>query len=515
MRRIGVIVVHGIGEQRRFELLETIAGNLYRALRRDRPRRGAYIELRRGAGAERGGTVDSEWRIAPAVVGWQTPSGTAVEAVFREVYWADLDLPQSWRGTFKLWGWALGVSGLRFYTDAGVGPAARHGMCEPEFPPKGWQRVKVRAQLFFASFVFFYIILSVFLLNWLCFRQFPLFDRFRRLVNNYLGDVKLYQDWFLRDDDRLEVIGRKSRVAVRARMIRTLVETAAQAQSREPTERLDAYYIVAHSLGTVAAFNGLMETELALPNYLSREEWAALPPRLKRRARAPAPPRQMPTRPPWLAPHDAIDRARLFERLEGFLTLGSPLDKFAALWPCIVRINGRGLHARRLLPWINVTDVQDVVGSSIDLLGSCPPAKGIGGLVKTEVRWADQPTLASAHTSYWKARQRASQPERLIERLLPWLEGGAFAAPENRMPVWLARAIYWFSLIFVPALILLGFVTLAWWTTTSLLPFSPIPYSSFLATAGLWALAAGAAVVAAFSLGRAIWERAKLGWEVS
>lgn len=513
MRRVGVIVVHGVGEQRRFELLEAIASNLYRALRHDRTRSGAYIDLRRSGAAERGGNVDSAWRLPPAVVGWRAPDGTQMEVVLREVYWADLDLPDSWGGSFKLWGWALGIAGVRFYTDAGVGPARDHEMCEPAFPLKGWQRIKVRAQLFLAALVFFYLIISVFLLNWVFVRRLPLSNRFRRVVNSYLGDVKLYQDWQLRRDERLEVICRKSRVAIRARMIRTLLETAAQTLSRDRAERLDSYYVVSHSLGTVAAFNGLMETELALPNYLSREEWQALPRRLKRRAHLPAPPGQMPERPPWLTPRDAIDRTRLFERLEGFVTLGSPLDKFATLWPCIVRVNAQGLRARGRVPWINVTDVQDIVGAPIDLLRACPPASGIGGLDKTEVNWADQWTLASAHTSYWKARRRISHPVRLIERLVPWLEGGAFTPPPNRMPVWLARLIYWFSLIALPALILFGFVTLAWAIANDPLPFS-VSFSDFLAGATRWAVLGGVAIVTVFSVARAIWERVKLGWEV-
>ena len=68
MRRIAVLVVHGIGEQTRFEFLETIASNLYRAVRRNRQRRTkAYIELRRGDQAMRGAAAES-WRVAPAVV---------------------------------------------------------------------------------------------------------------------------------------------------------------------------------------------------------------------------------------------------------------------------------------------------------------------------------------------------------------------------------------------------------------------------------------------------------------
>jgi hypothetical protein len=513
MRRIAVLVVHGIGEQKRFEFLETIASNLYRALRRDPRRRAkAYIELCRADQITRGADAAENWRTAPpAIVGWQVPAGEGIEVQFREVYWADLDLPASWRGTFKLLGWALGISGLRFFTDPAVGPAAEHGMCEPSYARKGWARLWVRTRLFLVSLLFFYIVISVFLLDWLLLRRVSLFNDFRKLVHNYLGDVKLYQDWFVRNEDRLETVGKKSRVTIRGRMIRALVATAAQVYKDRQSEKLDGYYILSHSLGTVVAFNGLMETALALPNYLSREEWTALPTKLKQRSPTSAPKMQMPARPPWLKARDAIHRGRLLDGLQGFVTIGSPLDKFAALWPCIVRINGQALGARRRVPWINVTDLQDIVGSSIDLFDPCPPAQGIGGLEKTEVGWADQLTLASAHTSYWTAKRRAQRPDRLIEKLLSWFEGNAFERPQDRIPPALAKLIYWASLIVLPALILLGFVSLLWWLRVEYLPFPYIGYMSFLGQASYWALIAGFAVVTTTSLGRWLWERLKLG----
>jgi hypothetical protein len=511
MRRIAVLVVHGIGEQTRFEFLETVASNLYRAVRRNPQRRAkAYIELRRGDQAMRGAAAES-WRTAPAVVGWQAPAGEHIEVQFREVYWADLDLPVSWRGSFKLLCWALGVSGLRFYTDARVGPAAQHGMCEPDYPQSGSARLWTRTRLFCISWLFFYIVISVFLLDWLLLRRVPLFNNFRKLVHNYLGDVKLYQDWFRRDDDTLEAVGQKSRVAIRGRMIRALVATAAQMYATRKTEKLDGYYIIAHSLGTVVAFNGLMETGLALPNYLSREEWAGLPTKLKQRTSKTAPKVQMPTRRPWLMPRDAIHRGRLFDGLQGFVTLGSPRDKGAARWPCIVRTNAQGMSRKELIPWINVADLQDIVGSSIDLFKRCPPANGISGLRKTEVGWADRWTLASAHTTYWKAKKRAHQPDRLVERLVPWLEGGAFERPADRMWPWLATAIYWVSLVILPAAILLGFVSLAWLVRVQYLPFPKIAYWSFVGDAAYWALVGGFVAAAGFSLGRWAWERIKLG----
>jgi hypothetical protein len=359
--------------------------------------------------------------------------------------------------------------------------------------------------------LFFYIVISVFLLDWLLLRRVSLFNDFRKLVHNYLGDVKLYQDWFVRNDDRLETVGKKSRVAIRERMIGALVATAAQVYDAKKAEKLDGYYILSHSLGTVVAFNGLMETALALPNYLGRQEWTALPARLKQRAPEAAPKTQMPLRPPWLKANDAIHRGRLFDGLQGFVTIGSPLDKFAALWPCIVRINGQAPAARRRVPWINVTDLQDIVGSSIDLFDPCPPAPGIGGLEKTEVSWADQWTLASAHTSYWTAKRRSQRPDRLIDKLLSWFEGNAFERPPDRISPALAKLIYWVSLIVLPAVILLGFVSLLWWIRVEYLPFPNIAYMSFLGEASYWALIAGFAVVTAVSLGRWLWERLKLG----
>jgi hypothetical protein len=166
--------------------------------------------------------------------------------------------------------------------------------------------------------------------------------------------------------------------------------------------------------------------------------------------------------------------------------MGSPLNKFAAMWPAIVPVNREALA--RPVPWINVADRQDIVaGDRISLFRSCDggtPAStpggapdDIAGLRKHDVPWADRLSIFTAHTSYWKAdftppnplgrltcRLTGQHPQRLMNRLIPWLEtgdGNRFEPPGDRMPGWLATCLFggWLALIglllsFIPAFLL-------------------------------------------------------------
>ena len=311
--------------------------------------------------------------------------------------------------------------------------------------PRGltWlELITVRAQLFGLSLLFLFMVMSVGLLYFL-FTRFSSQARWFKLVlgviYDYLGDVKLYQDWFLRTDN-LEAIGERSRVSIRRRMVRALLRMAADVEAEGLSRKLDEYCILSHSLGTVVAFNALMELDVTLPNYLTREEWDGLPGMLKTRLQdRAAPPKEQPRRPPWLDRQDAINRTQLFAGLRGFVTLGSPLDKFAALWRIIVPINNDPIPGR--VPWINVADCQDIVAGPLDLFAQGPD---VGGLRLQNVEWADQPTLVTAHTSYWKAGRRQ---ERFINRFIAWLERSderreePMADPENCCRHWLAKGL--------------------------------------------------------------------------
>jgi hypothetical protein len=198
---------------------------------------------------------------------------------------------------------------------------------------------------------------------------------------------------------------------------------------------LDGWYVLAHSLGTILAYNGLTETGQALPNYLSQEQWAGLPAELKRddgiktREDLDA---MMPSRPPWLDAGDAINRPLLFRNLRGFLTYGSPLDKFAGLWPRIVatavdRTDGRPTFPR--CEWVNLAAPTDPVAGTLDAF----PAKeetdrfydAIPPVQNFRAPWTWW--LGMSHILYFQGfeRHRASNPGS-VQKLgvADWLAGG-------------------------------------------------------------------------------------------
>jgi hypothetical protein len=79
------------------------------------------------------------------------------------------------------------------------------------------------------------------------------------IIVSYVGDVKLYQqDFWVRGDPPVSDRLHWPRVAIRRRAIHAMVEIA--------QSDIDRWYVLAHSLGTVVAFNALTETEHSLPN---------------------------------------------------------------------------------------------------------------------------------------------------------------------------------------------------------------------------------------------------------
>jgi len=460
-RKVVVLVVHGVGEQVRFEQVEAIAANLYQALKD--AGRNPVIEIHRGDQVPRGSPEHSVLEEAVTVRwdGEEQPRRRRIEVRFREVHWADLDEPMNFAGWWRFVGWAASMSGVRFFERARVGAPQAHGMCPPLKLP-WWKQVGVRLKLFLLSLVFLILLGTIGLLDVILKRfsiTIKVLERGYRLFFDYLGDIKLYQDWYLRHDCRVEVVGSKSRIAIRRRMVRELLQTASSVLQ---DESIEGFYIFAHSLGTVIAFNALMETEVALPNYLTQSEWDALDARLKKSVAA-CPTYQEPRRRPWLDPYRggyaAIDRDVLHEKFLGLLTAGSPLDRFAALWPAIVPVNAQA--PRKPVEWINVHDVQDIVaGGAIRLYPPCTPGgQTIGGLTKpNDIDWADQFWFFRAHTFYWSAQKGR---RRLIDSIYRWLEGGRFEIdPGSKPRALLRRIVYALSLITVSVLLLWAFAAL-------------------------------------------------------
>jgi hypothetical protein len=160
-------------------------------------------------------------------------------------------------------------------------------------------------------------------------------------------------------------------------MIRTIMDVA-----ERPYER---WYVIAHSLGTVVAFNGLMETAYAWPGYFDEKRWTeASTNRLAGPARAswPIPDEEtMPRRPVWAPRTDIAYRSKIFRNFHGFLTFGCPLEKFATIWPAKVPISKEPAF-RSGVTWLNVFDPIDPVSGVLRAFegntSCCPQPINIG-----------------------------------------------------------------------------------------------------------------------------------------
>lgn len=125
---------------------------------------------------------------------------------------------------------------------------------------------------------------------------------------SYMSDIKLYTQPTSPEAVPLDHLGQHARFAIRARMLRALVDMALQ--------NYDRWWVVAHSLGSVVAFSGLATPGGLIARYLNEARWRRLegighrlvcrdPARVPDDTRVPCP--------AWLEPDACIEREAPFE----------------------------------------------------------------------------------------------------------------------------------------------------------------------------------------------------------
>ena len=429
VERIGILVVHGIGEQKECEHRDAVARSLVQAWQKQHGRSNV-IQL--------GKPPVKSGEPVKVVIRKGANAGTMVKVDIREVYWGDADEnPQSSGQRFGhslgFWRWGLSQWAVKRYSRSALTGAK--GMCEPVPPRESFIPVWVRVKLFGVGIAFALLGVTWELLRFLL-RRLRVVVAGSSVLARYLGDVALYTEDEYRFRPEAVKLTDAPRDAIRRRMVRGLVEMACGEYTR--------WYVVAHSLGSVVAYNGLMELQEALPNYLDQSDWtgiAARRPRLRSKGDDVSCWSMKPPRPCWLDGEDAIDRGELFKGLTGFFTYGSPLDKFATLWPAIVPIN-KDPEPLENCKWINVHDRMDPVAGSLDRFGQCP------GIEPCNVAYKSSCLFILAHIRYLDNRSRH---EGLAERLAEWITEGVWCEGDSRrfgggFGRKLVRWLYWFVL---------------------------------------------------------------------
>lgn len=460
--RIGILVVHGMGEQEPHEHLNDVAKSLVRACQCKYGRSNvlelndAHDQINESSCTECG----MKRRITILVRSdCATFSETKIE--LQEVYWADIDEdPQGSWNQFKhqiaFWCWAFSQWGRKRYSLLDTGLPGSKRMREPG-PVGNGTMLCTRCRLFGVGVAFLLLGMSWELLRFIV-RRLRIVIGGSGVLARYLGDVLLYTENRYRYRPSNVKTTDAPRDAIRRRMVGGLLEMSLKSYDR--------WYILAHSLGSVVAHNALMELAEALPNYLDREQWdrtqqndhTCKGPETENRKMRPA-------RPPWLANDDAIKRATLFKSLKGFCTYGSPLDKFATLWPAVVPIN---CDTKPLAgcEWINVYDPMDPVGAELNLYDKGKPFK------PRNITYNASLLFLLAHNKYL---QRSSS-DAFAARLAQWVvEGKCFDSTNSKkfdrgpMRVFLRSTLQ-----------------IAWWFVLSALAASPYIWLLIMATCSDW-----------------------------
>jgi hypothetical protein len=162
----------------------------------------------------------------------------------------------------------------------------------------------------------------------------------------------------------------------------------------------------------------------------------------------------MPRRPAWLEPVDVIDRERLFKRLNGYLTYGSPLEKFATLWPAIVPLNKDEAVFNDRFAWFNVFDATDPVSGAVKSFG---PSNA--GPKPVNISYKAGGVHLWSHIRYLAFGQGTTP--RLVDVVGRWIWTGGFNQPAYHTWSWpsdggsalygLLRIIIWLALGWVLA----------------------------------------------------------------
>lgn len=370
---VGLLLVHGVGEQGQLAHLRTTANEI-----------ASYVGSTPGLirlNVDDQSTTQGQIIIDATFVPAGSRAHRQVRIHCREVWWADLGIRGGFLDQAAFWFWGLGqwaaevrYQGKKLSNTSELMELPAFPGDPPEGPPGARHRWIARLLLFLAG-----VLALLTLVTWSLVKRVVTFVARRipdaSLIFLFLGDVKVYQQPGGPGRGTPEDPNMPRRATIRRRMVSAMVDTAVAGYDR--------WYILGHSLGSVVAFNALQETELALPNYLTQARWQSLPSGFK--TTKPYKPRgakastrnMMPRRPPWLADHDGISRQALFAQFTGFVTYGCPLDKFAALWPRIVCVNKQSGVFRQDCEWLNIYDPTDPVSASLDAFsskaGTIPP----------------------------------------------------------------------------------------------------------------------------------------------
>lgn len=401
MTRIGVLCVHGIGNQPPGETAWSFAEMLAKSI----------------PGALSPEPEAFEVKPVMASVTVPAPEDKDTTTIYvHEVHWSDLDDPSSLLKTLKFFWW--GFSQWTVYQPPK--PRLRGAIDETDVEGANVNVGRTRWELFVAASVFCGAGLLLFLLG----RVPGLGGLIRQIFGGvqpldmlveYVGDVQLFTEDKACRLPLQERWGQVARVPIRRRAVQSMVGMASMGYDR--------WYVAAHSLGSVVAFNALMETESALPNYLTPATCDQLRQKSWMFVEKGSQPSgaMMPRRPAYVQKDEILSRRILFKDLRGFLTYGAPIDKFHTLWRPYAPVNCQKDVFRTDFEWINLYEDLDPIGAKLDFVDSAH-AGGVKDRMPLNLGYRNSLLLGVAHCRHFGSHGKVNAVGRSVAQ---WISSGA------------------------------------------------------------------------------------------
>lgn len=412
--KIGILLVHGIGDQGRFEHIEEVARNFIEALL---PSCDILVDVKTASMGEFKSRKD---------VWLQGEEGTVVvnsrcketnreyELHFREVWWAHHGESTNLKTALSFWFWGISLWANVFPRDEPNQSHDDENISESERERK-IESPSINGRERCGLFVVCLLVTGLMPALGLAKRVLEVIGVQLRLdiISQYLSKVKLYQQDKRYTKEPITNIGESPRVSIQREMVSELVEMA--------IGDYDRWYVLGHSLGSVIAYNGLFETEENLAKYLSQEDWErACINKLNKASSNEGGSREsisplVSDSSSWRESGSAIDRKNLFSKLKGFVTYGSPLKKYSILWPWLVRKNSDPHVFRQDFEWINIYDPLDPVASRTEFF-----SKEIAPIEPQEFAYSTGGWHLDCHLKYFNYIDDNS----LVKSVVNWIHSG-------------------------------------------------------------------------------------------
>jgi hypothetical protein len=401
-QRVGLLLIHGIGDQAQGEHLRNIAGALAAAAKTSFG--DANVTL----------TTYSPYRPqahATIIIRYEDRSNTPQSIVvdIREAWWRNLAENPTISSVARFWWWAI-----TFCAQIKHIPKDNSDNLAPRSETVREARVpfRLRVQMFLKTSAFFIILLPLHVAFEIL-SVVPLFQRvhFLRTVFAYLNSVRIYQEPKDTKTTLLENLFQTRRLSI-------LRKTILECKHFAEVSAYQRWYIMGHSLGSVIAHNILNLSPHALARLLPFWEASTTPTSkfycpVKVDLASDALSENTPAHLVCLPEKYGISPIYFFRNLRGVITYGSPLQTFAEFWPQIV-MTRRDLQLGRQFEWINLYDPRDVVAAPIRDL---PP---LAGSAPTNISVSCHPLITSAHTAYLSSVPGRSG-HRVAQAIVDWI----------------------------------------------------------------------------------------------